>query len=421
MEDWLGGNSCFDHVRIGGGMDMDETQRFRWFLGIDVSKETFDACCVNSKGERLFSLSTSMNRKGFEELIKELSSLSIPPESVLMGMESTACYHVNLYSFLVSLGYPVMVINPLLISNFVKLQLRKTKTDKKDAYVIAQFLLLQRDSLSQTIVSSDFSELRDLSRQRESLVDQMSSIKSEIKRLLTITFPELEQIAGVFTKSMLRLLCQYPSAASMRQIKRSKIAKILIPGSYGKQTRASVDRILKAAQGSVGTSSLTKEIILKQKASLLIQLEQHLQELTDILIELCQAKIQQDMDILTSMKGIGEKTAMNFLIEMGGDIKQFETHKKLIAMAGLDPALYQSGKSDRKGRISKRGNRHLRRVIWLMTTKVIQFNERFKQYYLKRKKDGLPYKMAVLATAHKLIRVMFAMLTKRTLFNARMN
>ena len=400
---------------------MDERQRFRWFLGIDVSKETFDACCLPNQGERLFNLSASMDRKGFGELVKQLSALSMTQESILVGMESTACYHINLYSFLVSLGYPVVVINPLLISNFVKLQLRKTKTDKKDAFVIAQFLLLNRDSLSQTLLSSKISDLRDLSRQRESLVDQMSSVKSEIKRLLTMTFPELEHISGIFTKSMLRLLCQYPSAASMKQAKRSKIAKILIPGSYGKQTDASVDRILKAAQGSIGTSSATKEIILTQKASLLIQLEEHLQELTDILIELCRGKIQDEMEILTSMKGIGEKTAVNFLIEVGGDMKQFETHKKVIAMAGLDWALYQSGKIDRKGKISKRGNRHLRRVIWLMTTKVIQFNERFKQYYLKRIKDGLPYKEAVLATAHKLIRVIFAMLTNKTLFNPKMN
>ena len=402
-------------------MDMDQKQRFRWFLGIDVSKETFDACCIPSHGEKLFNQSASMDRKGFEGLIKQLSAFSIPQESIFVGMESTACYHINLYSFLVSLGYTVMVINPLLISNFVKLQLRKTKTDKKDASVIAPFLLMNRDSLSQTILSSDISDLRDLSRQRESLVDQMSSTKSEIKRLLTITFPELEHLSGIFTKSMLRLLCQYPSAASLKQAKRSKIAKILIPGSHGRQTDASVERILKAAQVSVGTSSVTKEIILKQKASLLIQLEEHLQQLTDILIELCQGKIQGDMDILTSMRGIGEKSAVNFLIEIGGDIKQFESHKKVIAMAGLDPALYQSGKIDRKGRISKRGNRHLRRVIWLMATKVIQFNERFKQYYLKRIKDGLPYKKAVLATAHKLIRVIFAMLTNKTLFNPKLN
>ena len=78
MEDWWGGNSCFDHVRTGGGTDMDETQQFRWFLGIDVSKETFDACCIPSHRERLFNLSASMDRKGFEELIKQLSALSIP-------------------------------------------------------------------------------------------------------------------------------------------------------------------------------------------------------------------------------------------------------------------------------------------------------------------------------------------------------
>jgi len=391
------------------------------FLGIDISKDKFDACCIAHTGETLFSISTSMDRIGFEELIKRLSSLSVHKESILIGMESTACYHITLFSFLTSLGYTVVIINPLLISNFVKLQLRKTKTDKKDALVIAKFLLLNKDSLSQTIVSSDIAELRDLARQRESLVDQMSSLKSDIKRVLTITFPELEHIAGVFTKSMLRLLCQYPSAQAIRNVKRSKIAKILIPGSYGKQTDESVDAIRKAAQTSIGTTSLTKEIILKQKASILIQLEEHLQEITVILIESCQSKMQEDIDILTSMEGIGDKTATNFLIEIGGDINQFESHKKVIAMAGLDPAIYQSGKIDRKGKISKRGNRHLRRVIWLMTTKVIQFNQRFKQYYLKRIKDGLPYKMAVLATAHKLIRVIFAMLKNKTVFNPKMN
>ena len=187
---------------------MDDKERFGWFLGIDVSKETFDACCITRQGERVFSMSTSMDRRGFEELIHQLSAVSVAQESVLVGMESTACYHLNLYSFLISLGHPVLVINPLLISNFVKLQLRKTKTDKKDAWVIAQFLLLNRDSLYRTVGTSEFSDIRDLSRQRESLVDQMTAIKSDMKRLLSITFPELEHLAGIFTKSMLRLLSQ---------------------------------------------------------------------------------------------------------------------------------------------------------------------------------------------------------------------
>jgi len=393
----------------------------KYFIGIDISKESFDASCIDGDGEKIFHISTSMNRAGFQELSRKLTSLFCPRESILVGMESTACYHINLYSFLIASGYAVMVINPVLIANFVKLQLRKTKTDKKDAFVIAQFLLMNKASLCQNDVSAEITDLKDLVRQRESIVDQITALKAEIKRVLTITFPELEHTACIFSKSMLRLLQEYPSAYAIRNTKRSKIEKILIPGSMGKQTTKSVERIKKAAETSIGTSSPARELILKQKASLLVHMEENLQELTDILVEICQSKMQEDMNILTSLPGIGNKTAMNFLIEMGGGIAPYQSHKKLIAMAGIDPAIYQSGKVDRSGRISKRGNRHLRRVIWLMTVKVIQFTERFKQYHEKRRQDGLPYKKAVLATAHKLIRVLFTMLKNRTLFNASMS
>lgn len=395
--------------------------KWTYFIGIDISKSSFDACCINRDGKKIFHISTTMDREGFQDLMKKISALSVPKESLLVGMESTACYHVNLYSFLLASGYAVMLLNPLLIANFVKLQLRKTKTDKKDALVIAQFLILHKDTLYQTDISSDIADLKDLARQRESLVHQIKAIKNDMKRILTMTFPELEHTACIFSKSMLRLLREYPSAHAIRSAKRSKIATILIPGSMGKQTVASVDRIRRAAEISIGTSSPTKEIILKQKASLLVILEDHLKEFTEILVEICQSKMQEDMNIITSFPGIGKKTAMNFLIEMGGGISSYQSHKKLIAMAGIDPALYKSGKVDKRKRISKRGNRHLRRVIWIMTTHAIQFNQRFKKYHEKRRQDGLPYKKAVLATAHKLIRMLFAMLKNRTVFNATMN
>jgi transposase len=140
-----------------------------------------------------------------------------------------------------------------------------------------------------------------------------------------------------------------------------------------------------------------------------------------MLIEMSRKLMEEEINIMTSIKGIGDKTAANFLIEMGGAISQFERSGKIIAMAGLDPAVYQSGKHDGRGRITKRGNRHLRKIIWLMTTKVIQYTDTFSVYYLKRRKEGLPYKMAVLATAHKLIRVIYAMLTHRTTFCAQVN
>src|SRR5512136_2730684 len=122
---------------------------------------------------------------------------------------------------------------------------------------------MNQESLYRTVGSFDFSDIRDLSRQREGLVDQMSVTKKEIRRLLTITFPELEHMAGLYTQSMLRLLSEYTSAASIRQAKRARIARLLITGSYGKQTDASVRRIVAAAKTSIGIASPAKEIILK--------------------------------------------------------------------------------------------------------------------------------------------------------------
>jgi transposase len=171
-----------------------------------------------------------------------------------------------------------------------------------------------------------------------------------------------------------------------------------------------------AATSSVGVTSPAKELTLKQEASLLMHVEEQMKEAKKLLMSLLNERMKEDTDILCSMKGIGENTAMNFLIEMGGDIKIYENDKKLIAASGLDPSTYQSGKYEGKSRISKRGNRHLRRVIWLMATRVIISNDLFKTYFKKRKKDGLPYKKAVLATAHKLIRIIFVMLSRKTCF-----
>ena len=89
-----------------------------------------------NRGEKMFSLTCPMDRKGFEKLLLKLHGQT----SFLLGMESTACYHLPLFSYLTAQGYRVVIINPLLINNFAKLHLRKTKTDKKDAFTIAQFL-----------------------------------------------------------------------------------------------------------------------------------------------------------------------------------------------------------------------------------------------------------------------------------------
>ncbi len=391
----------------------------RLFVGVDISKDTFSAAGLDAEGNRCFSAFYSMDSDGFGQFLEIIIARCPERAKVLVAMESTACYHINLFSFLSSQGIPVMVINPLLIANFAKRSLRKTKTDKKDAQTIAKFLMENREEISQLSVSQDLQDLRDLARERESLSHLISATKVEIKRVLRTTFPELESVGDLFTRSMLRFLKGYPSARRVKAAKPKNLAKVLNQPQVGNKLSFSAEDILRAAQRSIATVSPAKELILQGKISTLLHLQERMGEMTKVLTDLCKVSRVEDFKILRSIKGVGPKTGVPFLAEMGS-VENFSSHKKLIAFAGMDPSVCQSGKYIGKSKLSKRGNRHLRRAIYLMTAAVVSQNAFFKAYFLRRKREGLVPQKALLATAHKLIRVIFAMLSHRTYFQVKM-
>ena len=410
MEVWLGGRSC-PISEGGGGMDS-------LLVGIDVSKESFSVAGIDSEGNESFSRSYSMDSSGFGEFLKTITSHCEDLSKVIIGMESTGCYHLNLFSFLTSRQIHTLVINPLLIANYAKLSLRKTKTDKKDARTIAKFLLDHRQEVCQLSVSQDLQDLRDLSRERESLCHLMSATKVEIKRVIRTTFPELESMGDLYTRTMIRFLQEYPSARLVRAAKSKAIAKALKRPSVGNKLTLTAEEIVKAAQSSVATVSPAKEIILRGKIATLLHLQERLAEVSKLLTELCQSTKLEDLEILRSIKGVGPNTAAPLLAEMG-EVKNYSSHKKIIAYAGMDPSVHESGKYVGMSKLSKRGNRHLRRAIYLMTASVVSQNAFFKAYFLKRKREGLAPQKAPFATAHKLIRVIFAMLSQRTHFKVK--
>jgi len=389
-----------------------------FLVGIDVSKVLFSVAGVDSEGNESLSQSYSMDSTGFDEFLKTITSHCEDFSKVIIGMESTGCYHINLFSFLTSRQIHTLVINPLLIANYAKLSLRKTKTDKKDARTIAKFLLDHRQEISQLSVSQDLQDLRDLSRERESLCHLISAIKVEIKRVLRTTFPELESMGDLYTRTMIRFLQEYPSARLVRTAKPKAIAKALQRPSVGNKLTLTAEEIVQAAQSSVATVSPAKEIILRGKIATLIHLQERLAEVTKLLTELCQKTRLEDLEILRSIRGVGPKTAAPFLAEVG-EVKNYSSHKKIIAYAGMDPSVHESGKFVGMSKLSKRGNRHLRRAIYLMTASVVSQNAFFKAYFLKRKREGLAPQKALFATAHKLIRVIFAMLSQRTHFKVK--
>ena len=122
---------------------------YNLLVGIDVSKDFFATAGIDSEGKESFSRSYSMDFSGFDDFLKTITSDCEDLSKVIVAMESTGCYHINLFSFLASQGIRTIVVNPLLIANFAKLSLGKTKTDKKDAMTIARFLMDHHEEASQ--------------------------------------------------------------------------------------------------------------------------------------------------------------------------------------------------------------------------------------------------------------------------------
>jgi len=386
------------------------------FVGIDVSKDYSSGQGLDPEGKKLFYLEFGMNGEGFSRLLNTLKTHCKDLSEVTVGMESTGCYHTNLFAFLCSEGIACVVINPLLISNFARLSLRKTKTDKKDALTIAQFLLAHRSKLSQVSYCQNSQDLKDLARERESLAVMIAGLKNDVRRLLQMSFPELEHRCKLFTETMLRFLMKFPSARVIRTAKATEISKALIHAE-GKRKRVfiSAEEIINLAKVSVASDSVAKELILSEKIETLLYLEGKQKRITEALVEACRSMRVDELDIITSVDGISAITGSTFLAEVG-DIELFSSSKHLIAFAGLDPSIHQSGQYEGISRISKRGNRHLRRVVFLMTLCAVRSQNAFREYFLRRKEEGLPPKKAILATAHKLLRVLFAMLSSRSCF-----
>lgn len=385
------------------------------FVGIDVSKDSFSVAALDVKAKSVFSMSPLMNAQGFAEFLKVLTAHHDDLRTAVVALESTGPYHLNLYSFLVSKGIMTLVVNPLIIANFNKLSLRRTKTDKKDAVTIARYLFLNREGISRLASSQVTTDLRDLARERESLLKMGTSVKNDIRRILQTTFPELEQLVDVLCGTMLHFLRVFPSARLINQAIPEAVAAGFSQGDGRRRISVHYTTIIDLARTSVATTSPSKELILPGKIETLFHLKERVDEITRMLVKLCRSIRQEEFDILTSIRGIAAKTAAPFLAELG-DYRNFESYKKMLAFSGLDPTTHQSGKYEGMSTISRRGNRHLRKVIYNMTFCVIRYTGPFRDYFFRRKREGLPFRKAMLATAHKLVRAIFAMLNSGTYY-----
>jgi len=169
-------------------------------------------------------------------------------------MESSALYHIPLFASLSARNFKTLLLNPLLISNYSKLSLRKTKTDKKDAFAIASFLLNYHKPLYKKLRSQPLQQLKELTRERENITSQIAKLKNKLKndieKLLAVTFPELPQHINPFSKFILNLLCSYPSSHAIKNCPIETINSFLNP-TKGRKPLISTQKIVSLAKNSI--------------------------------------------------------------------------------------------------------------------------------------------------------------------------
>lgn len=225
------------------------------YVGIDVAKDKHDCFITNSDGEILFdSFIIANTLNGYDTLYQNIQSVTEDLSKVKVGLEATGHYSYNLLGYLLDKGLPTYIINPLHSNLYRKsLSLRQTKTDKVDARVIASMLMSDVNLKSYSDTSYHNEELKSLTRYRFKTVADRAKLKTSVKRLVTILFPELEKLVPTLhLASVYALLTEFPSAASIASSHLTRLTHLLEVASKGRYSKDTAILIRDAARSSIG-------------------------------------------------------------------------------------------------------------------------------------------------------------------------
>ena len=379
------------------------------YIGIDISKYKHDCFICKDTGEVIVeNLSFDNNKKGFQQFLNLLKPYD--NSNVHIGLEATGHYGLNLKLFLEKNNYSFMEFNPLLVKEFYKsLSLRKTKTDKVDATVIAQKLMSVPYKPNSCLFYHKYS-IKSLSRLRETLVKQRSKYKVQLTNILDMIFPEFKPFfSNSFGATSLYILEKYKTpekVANMRDF--DSLSKT----SRGKFTYAKFIKLKELAKNTIGESNDIFELELTSILNLYKNIDEQI-----TLIDKQISTIIKDLNPPTlSIPGIGVITCASIISEFG-DISKFSNPSKMLSFAGLEPGVIESGTMFSKGKMVKRGSGYLRYSLMNIALTVIRFNTTFYDYYYKKISEGKCHRVALSHVCKKLIRVIFILETKNIQFD----
>ena len=386
-----------------------------YFIGIDISKYKHDCCIISAADQKVVSKVTIKNNKaGFDELLTIINSLS-NPEDIRIGFESTAHYALNLELFLESSLLTFMEVNPVLISEYKKSKtLRRTKTDSVDCESIARWLMTVEYKPHSKGFYHAYS-LKSLTRLRDKLIRQRSFYLVKITNVLDHTFPEFKPFFNErLSKTALYLLENYGSAEKMARMNSASYEK-LRSLSRGKFSPQQFLKLKELAANTVGVNNSIFDVELNSLLSLYKSLAKEIDTIEKEINKL----IEEVHPHYMSIPGIGSLSAAVIYSEYG-DISNFSNPGQMLAFAGIEPGVNDSGTESHGGRMVKRGSSQLRYTLINCCLPLIRFDMTFATYYAKKRGEGKPHRVAITHVAKKLIRVIYALESKDIDFNIQM-
>lgn len=390
-------------------------------VGVDVSMGKSTIAIISTEGEVISEpFEIEHTKSGFNLILEKIKN--IPKDNVKFIMESTGNYCKSLLKIIIDSGYFVTVENPLTIKKYCDMNIRKVKTDKKDALKIACYGSERWHKLIKYTPSDEiYSELRFLSRQYDEQMTLKVMKKIHLSGLIEVTFPGLKKIFNGDSVYMLMLDVYKKYYHPNLVLSKSKSSFI-----------KDVEKISKKTGHRVGTRvaeemySLANECIPSSPCNESTQLAvsncvlllQNLEEITNNIIAKMDelARKLPEFETVSNMSGVGNKIRARLIAEIG-DVRRFKNSNCLIAYAGIDVPPFQSGQFVATNRrITKRGNKHLRKVGYetmksLKTVKPTKDNAVYL-FILKKENEGKGSITAKIAGLNKFLRIYYARVTE---------
>ncbi len=387
------------------------------YLGIDVSKGYADFTLLDAHQnelEKVFQLDDT--RTGHNALKRELYRCINYHHLTMVycAVESTGGFENNWYSALIEFSklMPVKVarLNPSGVKNNAAATLARNITDALSSRYIAQYLIAHPDKVQYEKQDEYYASFRSIHKHIMLLKKQKTQLVNELKMVLYSAFPEvMPYCKQSIPQWILELLVKYPGVSAIAKRSVSQLTCI---------NHITVDKataLIEKAKTSVASRTNKQQEFLVKSVAKQIQQQQELIELHKAY--LTQSCTGDEVTLLQSIPGIAAYSAASIMIELE-DISRFASTQQLASYFGVHPIFKQSGDKQGAFRMSKKGRASMRAVLYMCAQTSVLFDEHLKTIYERHRHNGKNHKQAIGAIMHKLLRIIWGVLSSRQPYQA---